>query len=346
MGIIKKGKDYFIQYSVYELNKEGERERKQKQEKIGPSRALAEAALSKRVVERAENKIFDKKPVKKILLKEFMSQYLEYSKSHKKPSMYERDCRSSLHLLKYFSGCYLDGITPKKAEDYKSERRKSVKGSTINRELALLRSVLNKAVEWGDIETSPIKKMKMFREPPGRVRYLSRQEIPALLRECSCRIKPIVCVALYTGMRKGEILALKWKNIDFEQGIIHVEEVEFDGEVDSPKSGERRDVPICDIVKKSLEALPRTGERIFEGVKDFREAFNNACKRAGIEDFHFHDLRHTFASHLVMQGTSIMIVKELLGHKTLEMTLRYAHLAPDVRRKAIMDLEKGLNPES
>lgn len=157
-------------------------------------------------------------------------------------------------------------------------------------------------------------------------------------------VKPIVITALHTGMRKGEILSLKWDNVDLKHGFILL---------DVTKNGERREIPI----NKTLETVfldkslirrldvpyvfydPATGKP-YQNVK---RSFYTACRRAGIRDFHFHDLRHTFASHLVMSGVDITTVKELLGHKTLTMTLRYAHLAPSHKVRAVDVLDNALN---
>lgn len=145
-------------------------------------------------------------------------------------------------------------------------------------------------------------------------------------------------------MRKGEILSLKWDNVDLKHGFILL---------DRTKNGERREIPI----NNTLEAhfLNRNMIRrldisyvFYDPVngkpyQDVKRSFKTALRKAGIRDFHFHDLRHTFASHLVMAGIDITTVKELLGHKTLTMTLRYAHLAPSHKVKAVDILDNALN---
>jgi integrase len=131
---------------------------------------------------------------------------------------------------------------------------------------------------------------------------------------------------LNTGMRRGEILSLEWeKHIDLKHGFIFL---------DVTKNGERREVPINQTLRETLKKLPRRLDSPYvftdnEGnrFKDIKWSFKTALRRSEIKDFRFHDLRHTFASHLVMAGVNITTVKDLLGHKTLTMTLRYAHLA-------------------
>jgi integrase len=142
-------------------------------------------------------------------------------------------------------------------------------------------------------------------------------------------------------MRKEEILSLQWeKHIDLKHNFVLL---------DQTKNGDRREIPINGTVRDALTGLMRRldSPHVFvdaEGkrYKDLKRSFHTACRRAGIKDFRFHDLRHTFASHLVMAGIDITTVKDLLGHKTLTMTLRYAHLAPSHRVKAVDILDQTL----
>ncbi|MBA3071035.1 MAG: site-specific integrase, partial [Nitrospirae bacterium] len=152
----------------------------------------------------------------------------------------------------------------------------------------------------------------------------------------------IAITALNTGMRKGEILGLTWDNLDLKHGFILL---------NVTKNGERREIPINDTLRGVLQGITRrldipyvfydsiTGKH----YKDVKRSFKTALRRAGIKDFHFHDLRHTFASHLVMAGVDITTVSRLLGHKSLTMTLRYSHLAPSHMAKALDILDSTLN---
>ena len=144
-------------------------------------------------------------------------------------------------------------------------------------------------------------------------------------------------------MRKTEILTLTWENVDLKNGFILL---------NNTKNDERRDSPINETLRQMIINLPRRLDvpyLFFDALSgkryiDVKRSFNTACRRAKIKDFRFHDLRHTFASHLVIAGVDIMTVKELLGHKTLAMTLRYAHLAPSHKTKAVELLDfKGRN---
>ena len=149
-------------------------------------------------------------------------------------------------------------------------------------------------------------------------------------------------MALNTGMRKGKILKLKWDQVDLKHGFILL---------DITKNGERREVPINETLKGVLQGIARhiNASNVFydsktgSPYKDVKRSFKTAIRRAKIHDFKFHDLRHTFESHLVMAGIDITTVKELLGHKDIKMTLRYAHLAPSHKVNAVDILVSTIN---
>lgn len=220
--------------------------------------------------------------------------------------------------------------------------------------------MFTKAVEWSMAHNNPTIGVRKLRESNGRIRYLTNDEAQRLVTQCailegeelrhgrrSC-IKGIVVTALNTGMRKGEILGLKWSDIDFRQGIILLE---------NPKNGQRREVPLNGMLTRTLKTVKSRfeegGQYVFcdldgKPFNNVRRSFNTALRRAGITDFRFHDLRHTFASHLVMAGVDLVTVKELLGHKSLDMTMRYSHLSPDHKRKAVsvLDIEMDTNMDT
>jgi len=149
-------------------------------------------------------------------------------------------------------------------------------------------------------------------------------------------LKSVVLVALNTGLRRGEILNLKWQDVNFTERFIAVRET---------KSKKNRYVPMNQETFDLLRALFRhtSGDYVFPGVKPGQHLsesyvthwFGETVKEAGIEDFHFHDLRHTFASWLVMSGIDLTTVQQLLGHQTYQMTLKYAHLSPEHRKSAV-----------
>jgi len=219
-----------------------------------------------------------------------------------------------------------------KVETYKSERAEQVAPGTVNRELALLKCMFNRAIEWGKADSNPVKKVKLFKENNKRDRYLPCEEISTLISHSSPRLRGVVLFAINTGIRKGEIQNLLWQVIHFEQGYINIRD---------SKSGEGRKVPMNQTVRGVLISIPKHSQSQFvfcgeDGLPyNFRKSFETATLRAKITNFRFHDLRHTFASHLVMSGVDLNTVRELLGHKTLDMTLRYSHLSPDHKGRAV-----------
>ena len=323
MGLYKRETNWYIDFYAY-----GRRVR----QKIGPSKKLAEKILQKQKTAVVENKYLDVRKKVKIKFEALAEQYLSYAKANKRS--WDRDRKSLKNLSKPFSGKYVYEINPYLIENYKIERKKVVSSATVNRELACLKHMLTKAVEWEMIETNPAKKVKLLAENNQRIRYLTKEEIKRLYESSADHLKPIILTSLYTGMRKGEILKLKWEDIDFDQRIIFVR---------TSKNNEMREIPINDRLILTLRSQEFRSPYIF--AKDdgsppisIKTAFNSAVRRAKIKDFRFHDLRHTFASHLVMSGVDLMTVKELLGHKTINMTLRYAHLSPKHKRQAINSL--------
>ncbi len=329
--------NYFIEYYV------GGR---RKREKIGSSRKLAETVLGKRKLEVAEGKFLNVVRKDKVRFEDFAHQYLNiYSKQHKKS--WKTDFYLLKDLERFFKGKYLYSITPKDIEQFKMERLKETVGSknvsaaTVNRQLDVLSAMLNKAVEWGNLQSSPMKSVRSLKVPPGRLRFLEKEEIVKLLGNCTKNLKPIVVLALFTGMRRGEIFGLKWHDIDVKRNIITLLDT---------KNGEKREVPMNEQVKTALIRVRKHPDTAYifcneKGipVHDVRKSYSTALRKSGITNFRFHDLRHTFASQLVMSGVDLNTVRELLGHKDIAMTLRYSHLAASHKQRAVDLLGKKVD---
>ena len=333
----KKGTTYYIVYSV-----NGRR----KTETIGKDKKLAEKVLHKRLTEIAENRYLDVKKEEKIKFEDFADQYLEFHCKPNNKTWKTSDEKKINNLKKYFSGKHLHEITPLDIEKYKSERikrvqkNKSIAPATINRDLACLKSLFNRAIEWKMAQDNPVKQVKLFRENNQRLRYLEKEEIETLLANCHNYLKPIVIVALNTGMRKSEILKLKWHDFDFRRDIIYLHDT---------KNGEKREVPMNSEVRTTLIKVRKHPQSPYifcnttgEPFGDIKKSFLTALTNSGIINFHFHDLRHTFASQLVMCGVDLNTVRELLGHKSIQMTLRYSHLSPDHKKRAVDILGQNL----
>jgi integrase len=185
---------------------------------------------------------------------------------------------------------------------------------------------------------NPATSVRFFRVNNQRLRFLDRDEEAKLLSACSPSIKPIIVTALNTGMRRGEILALQWEQVDFANELITVKD---------SKNGEPRNIPMNSCLADLFRTVridsqspyvfhSRNGSR----YKSIQWAWCEALRKAGIHDFRFHDLRHTFASRLVMAGVDLVTVKELLGHKSINMTMRYSHLSQDHKKKAVRLLSR------
>jgi integrase len=205
--------------------------------------------------------------------------------------------------------------------------------ATVVRYMAALSHAFSVAVnDWEWLEDSPVRKVKKPKEPRGRVRFLDDEERQKLLDACKQSsnqwLYPCVILALSTGMRQGELMKLVWKDVNHKDGYIILHET---------KNGERRRVPLAgyglELLREHAKVRRLDTDLLFPGTLhkdkpiDLRKPFETAMKTAGIADFHWHDLRHCTASYLAMNGASLAEIAEVLGHKTLAMVKRYAHLS-------------------
>jgi integrase len=224
--------------------------------------------------------------------------------------------------------------------------------ATVVRYLAALSAAFSQAVnEWGWIETSPMSKVKKPREPNGRIRFLSDDERKRLLEACqnsACPyLYPVVLVAISTCARYGEILGLKWSHIEFERSRA----VLF-----GTKNGENRAISLSPQVMIELRQLHQSripdtefvfaSERVPSKPIELRAPWHKALLEANINEFRFHDLRHTAASYLAMAGATSVELSEILGHKTLAMVKRYAHLSETHTRLVVDKMNQKLFPQN
>ena len=336
MGSIRKrGQNWYIDYSY-----KGRRYK----EKIGPDKNSAKVILNKKLTEIAENRFLDKRIETTLTFREFSEFYMEtYSKPNKK-SWKSCDLVRIKALTPYFGGHKLDMISPTQIEDYKKHRLTSVAPSTVNRELTCLKHLYNKANEWEKTDKNPAKLIRKLRENNSRLRYLTEEEMTQLIANANGYLEAIIILALNTGMRRGEILSIRKHDIDYALGLIYLLVT---------KNGDRRNVPMNTTVMNTLKNLPpiEGSDYIFRNqngqpIVNIDKKFPQLLKKTGIENFRFHDLRHTFASRLAMKSIDINMIRELLGHKSLNMTLRYSHLSPSHKKKAveILDFEQQSVP--
>lgn len=300
-----------------------------------------------------EGRHFKTTEAKKHTLREAIDRYLQYIMPTKPKS--ERCQIGQITWWKDNLGDYsLADTTPaliaqcreKLSEgDSVNDERVPRSAATVNRYLAVLSHVYTTAMkEWGWVEDNPLRKVTKMKEPRGRVRFLSDDERKSLLVACKKSDSPflytIVVLALSTGARRMEVLGLRWQDIDLIRGVITLHET---------KNGERRILPLTghalELIKQHSKIRQLTCPLVFPGKNlqtpiDIRTPWETAVKRAEIADFRFHDLRHSAASYLAMNGASLAEIAEILGHKTLQMVKRYSHLSEAHTSKVVASMNE------
>ena len=273
---------------------------------------------------------------------ELMDRYLTEHAARKSQPRHYRGYTNSLKA--FFGGRTLAEITPKLIVEYKNRRYAAgLKPASINRELASMKKAFNLAVrEWEWCRDNPVSRVSMERENNKRDRWLSVEEETRLFQTCAPWLHDLVTFALHTGMRMGEILELTWRGADLSRRTVMVFR---------SKNGERRTIPVNQTVLTMLKEKAKVRSlktdvvfcsKVFTPIESghLRRSFRLALSKAKIEDFHFHDLRHTFATRLVQAGVDLYKVQRLLGHKSPIMTQRYAHHYPESLRDGVEILDR------
>lgn len=327
-GIFEKKKRSGIWWIDYR-DGEGGRHR----EKIG-RRSDAMTAYGKRLQEIADGKYVSPR-ARLATFRELALVALEHKKLRLAPLSYETDVRRLEALLPLIGSMHVERLTGEKLEEvFAGMKRSGLSGSTVNRYRSLVSSVFSYALRVGRVRANPCARVKRYRENESRVRYLLDNEELALRKQIRLECpehEPELDLALYTGMRRGEQFSLKWEDVDFENRILTVR----------GKTG-RRHIVMNTGAQRALEQISRGETRSgfvckvtkTHGQRDWRRWLEKCLKLAGVHNFHWHDLRHTFASRLVMKRVDLRTVQELLGHKSIVMTMKYAHLSPDHRAAA------------
>lgn len=247
------------------------------------------------------------------------------------------------HLKPCLGKMRLDEIGPREIERFKSAKRKEgLAPKTINNYLSVLHKMLTVARGWGEIGAVP--HMEWLEAADPDFDFLDFDEAKKLVDDAETDWRCIITFGLRTGLRMGELLALRWQDIDLNKGILTVRRSVSRKVVGTPKNGRTRDIPLSD---QTVSILKHHRTQV-KGVLVFPDSHGEMrtkeqckwplwrqCKRAELRRIGWHVLRHSFASHLVMRGATIIAVKELLGHSDIKMTMRYAHLSPDHRRDAV-----------
>jgi integrase len=286
---------------------------------------------------------------------EFADEWFEtYVKTNNKPS--EQRAKEStirVHLKPCFGNLLLGQITSAHIERYKADKLKTgLCPKSINIHLTILGTCMASAIEWGLPATKP--KIRRLRVQPPRTDFLDEQETVLLISDRSEPMwNTMILLAARTGMRLGELFGLDWTDVDLERGLITVRTSVVRGIASTPKNHKIRYIPMTSDLIKALRCYrkQKTGlvfyreSGTFLGHRMAENAIHRICRRVGLRLFGWHTLRHTFASHLVSRNAPLRAVQELLGHSTMAMTERYAHLAPSTLRQAIAVLDEPITSE-
>jgi len=332
MGLYKRDSVWWMSFSH-----QGKRYRRSTETE---DKKLARRIFDKLKGDLTEGNWFDRLPGEDYRFTDLMDKYLaEYSVVNKAKSTYKRDVVLAKRLNKSFGDRYLIEITPAGISDYKVLRRsEGVSPRTINYELTLMSHAFNIAIkEWEWLDDNPVKRVKKERVHNTIERWLSAEEEDRLLRASPRWLQDITIFAIQTGLRQSELLDLKWSQLDMERRTITIHE-QKNGNIDTlPLNATAMRV----LMGKQL-ASPGPNDYVFPNTlnrrklnRDLLDSFYKARDQAKIENFRFHDLRHTFATRLVQQGVSIFDLQKLGRWKTVSMVMRYAHHNPESLRAAI-----------
>jgi integrase len=237
------------------------------------------------------------------------------------------------HLLPAFGRMRLDAIGPRDVDAFSARKKEEgYDPNTVNNFLTVLRKTLAVAVDYEILTHVP--KIRHLKTDPPKFDFFDFEEADRLLAATEPACRTLVLVALRTGLRRGELMALRWEDVDLVARRLVVRRNYVRGKFTTPKSGRFRTVDLSEQVVSALKAhrhlrgelvfCHETGRRYITG--ELRHPLWRACRKAGLRHVQWHMLRHSFASHLTMRGVPLKAVQELLGHATIEMTMRYAHL--------------------
>lgn len=324
-------------------------------------RGAFKTARTKAQAEEAERKTLNEihegtygKTKAKETLKDFVDNiYIPWAKVNKRS--WKMDIYRLKAVLAFFGKKRLCEISPFDVEKFKITRRdtpvvsktkaKPRSVAAVNRELRLLSKILKLAVTNHKLVESPCRHVELLKGEQARTRYLLPNEekrLMSVLAESNTGLQPIVVMAINTGMRIGELLGLRAEDVDFHRDVIYVRETKTDEDREVPMNNTVRDL-LRSFLDKSdqreggyLFTNPKTGTR----YKDIKTAWHTACRRAGIENLRIHDLRHTFGTRAADAGVPLVAVGKVMGHASIQTTMRYAHATDEGKRRAVEALER------
>jgi len=340
-GIYEKPAGSGVWWVLY-YDREGRRHR----EKVG-SKSAARAVYQQRKTEIRLDK-FDPEAVTRRRVLTVKGLVERYQPEFTQKRSAQDDLRYAGFWVEFLGSTPADQVRPEDVERWRRKRLsektrlgKPTSPATVNRATSFLRRLYNLAIRDGLLDKNPVSRVKALTENNARIRYLSQEEEARLRAVTPPADWAVVTFALNTGLRQGEMLSLRREDLDLRLGMVTVRR---------SKHGEQRHVPLNQSARDAVAIIlgghdsdwvfpaprgegPRRGDSLYKGI------LVRACKKAGILNFRWHDLRHTFCSRLVMAGVDLRTVQELAGHKSILMTQRYAHLSPAHQRAAVMVLD-------
>ena len=296
--------------------------RRQREAVVASTRPQAVAARAGLMVKAQRDRVLGVKEPSEITTADLLARYERHQKPRLRPTTFER-LDGILEALKTALPERAKDISRKTAADYISTRSETVAPGTVLKEVSVLKHALRLAVEWELLNANPAQGAKLPKLPEGRTRYLSPTELKAALQAAPEWMRAPLALAAFTGMRRGELLDLKWKDVDLEGQRVYL---------GFTKNGSLRVLPLNELAVRVIANIPQAepGDAVLDGVdrKKLSVYTERLFRKLGIADASFHSLRHTTASWLVMEGVDLYTVGQLLGHRTPRMTQRYAHLSP------------------
>jgi integrase len=275
------------------------------------------------------------KPVH-VPLGELWERYFAYARAHKRS--WRRDAQMYGSLVRFLGTGTLDSITPLQVEEFQQSRGREVSPATVNRETALLKHMFNMAERWRLYHgTNPVRLVKFLPENNLQFRTLGEDEERRLLRSAPPYLRELILFAVNTGLRCGDVFNLKWEDVDIDEKRLSLI---------MGKTRRRLEIPLNDAAREILTGKqavkhgpyvfynPTTGDRFH----DLKLGFKAILRRAELSGITWHTLRHTFASRLTRSGVDLVTVKELLGHATINTTMRYAHSNHEAKARAVAKL--------
>lgn len=295
---------------------------------VGPSKTLAREVRAKRLAQIAEQRFFPERVRRRITVAEWIDQQLEATEKTHRAQRHRRI--HGAFWKRKLGKMRLDAVRPEDITAAIAEIRATRAPATGNRYLAFLKRVFTTAQESGLVDSNPVRGVEFAREPAGRILWLDDEREERVMEHLEPRDRALVQLAMNTGMRQGEQWRLRWPDVALWRSLFLAD----------TKNGTSRWVPLNEAAKVALRWLEAHrdphSDRVCPGsAYQAAHRFKIACKKAELDGYTWHVLRHTFASRLMLVGVPPKTVQELMGHKTIQQTMRYSHLAPSYLHEAV-----------